>query len=125
MSESSVRDLIARALYEHHGVGFGGGNFHSWNEIVEGGENRPYPEYPHLVDEFRARADAVLAVLADLPDDVIEQAAIELFRDSWGDRPSAVKAGVRWNWLHDEEQQYWRSKVGLVFAAVFGGEQGE
>ena len=77
------------------------------------------------VEDARDMADAVLAVLAYPPADVIEQAAIELFRDSWGDRPSAVKAGVRWNWLHDEEKQYWRSKVGLVFAAAFGGEQGE
>lgn len=67
MSESSLREAIARALYEHHAAGLGGRGAHSWEEIVEGGENRPYPEYPHLVDEFRARADAVLAVLTDTP----------------------------------------------------------
>ena len=98
---TDIRDLIARAL--------------SAQTTCDGA---PHPSELHY-----RQADAVLAVLAYLPDDVIEQGAIELFRDSWGDRPSAAKAGVRWNWLHDEEKQYWRSKVGLVFAAAFGGEQ--
>lgn len=109
---TDLRDVIARAIYAS-------------DFDIPAGELEEQWAWSAARSSYQNNADAVIAVLAYPPADVIEQAAIELFRDSWGDRPSAVKAGVRWNWLHDEEKQYWRSKVGLVFAAVFGGEQGE
>ena len=121
---SDLRDLIARALYEHHWAGFRGGNFHSWNEIVEGGENRPYPEYPHLVDEFRARADAVIAVLADLPDYVIEQAARGAYDGAFSKH--APEDVDRWDDLVSDfhpAAESWREVARKALAAVFGGEQ--
>lgn len=33
---------------------------HTWDAIVEGGLNRPYPTFPHLVDDIRREARAAL-----------------------------------------------------------------
>lgn len=43
---------------------------HTWDDIAEGGLNRPYPTYPHIVDDIRREARAVLsAVLGPRPGD--------------------------------------------------------
>ena len=33
----------------------------TWAEIVGGWKNKPYPDYPHLVDDIRRQARAALA----------------------------------------------------------------
>ncbi|RRJ85926.1 hypothetical protein EG850_11105 [Gulosibacter macacae] len=58
MSES-VRDRIARAIYESDKREWAW----TWDALLEGGKNRPYPDYPHLVDDYYRQADAVLSAV--------------------------------------------------------------
>ena len=69
-------------------------------------------QFEEVQDELLAQADAVLMVLADPPDDVIEQAARRYLDGPGGLNPDhAVLAELA------------RTIVRDVFAAVFGGEQ--
>ena len=88
MSESSVRDLIARALRE------------SFMPEIQGEVGAGW--YRH--------ADAVLAVLADLPDDVIEDAARGYME-------------IGFSCPCESCLDMSREHVQGVFKAAFGGEQ--
>lgn len=60
MTEQSIRDEIARELYEADGR-----YSWTWDELVagwaRGQENGLDPNYPHLVRAFRNKADLILA----------------------------------------------------------------
>lgn len=114
---SDLRDAIVRVLYEHHVEGMT--DPHTWEAIVEGGKNRPYPEYPHLVDEFRARADAVLAILAELPESVIERAAAQIYY--WDVNPTTQD----WESRPSGGQEDYREGARAAFRAAFGGESND
>lgn len=98
MSESSVRGLIARAL--------------SAQTTCDG---EPHPSELHY-----RQTDAVLAVLADLPYEVVERAARALFEDP-------ISSGS-YTWAEmaqgDESRaELWRDDARRILKAVFGGEQ--
>lgn len=103
MSEStSLREAIARAL---HRQATDDGEVHElWGGVSEHEEE---------VAEWLPFADAVLAVLADLPDDVIERAALALI-DRDGFEPDL---------LLDVSRSEYRSDARAAFTAAFGGEQ--
>ena len=42
---------------------------HTWDAIAEGGLNRPYPTYPHIVDDIRREARAALIAAQEVRDE--------------------------------------------------------
>lgn len=107
---TDLRDLIARAL---HRQATDDGEVH----VLWGGVSQHEEE----VAEWLPFADAVLAVLADLPDDVIEQAAkgidpdaFTMTRDEYRSLYGAFPAGARMTA---------KGEVKAAFRAAFGGEQ--
>ena len=76
-----TREDTARALWNAQRPAFPW----SWDEIAEASENRPYPEYPHIYDDYMALADRVLALLPGRTEaEVREQVAQELLSDASG-----------------------------------------
>lgn len=49
-----VIERAARALYESSPRPW------TWEEIIDGWRNKPYPDYPHTVDDLMAQARAAL-----------------------------------------------------------------
>lgn len=72
------------------------------------------------VDEARDMADAVLAVLRDLPDDVIERAARELFLE---DANVAYEEWPEWDSPENIGKPIYIENARAAFRAAFGGEQ--
>lgn len=102
MHKTTVRDLIARAAY--------GGIEAYYSQPNDGMQE----------SEHDLVADAVLAVLADLPADVIERAARALFLE---DANVSYVEWPEWDSAENLGKQLYIENAAAAFAAVFGGEQ--
>lgn len=114
MTDNSLRNAIARAMYEHV-------NRESEPEDVTPWEvlNRAWKQ------AYLAQADAVLAVLADLPESVIERAARYTLSQGYG-------CGDCFEHVYDPCYDtcnrcaaLGREFAGALFRAAFGGEQSD
>ena len=94
---TDLRDVIARAIYAS-------------DFDIPAGELEEQWAWSAARSSYQNNADTVLAVLADLPDDVIEQAAGALDRNFNPDSYPVMAA-------------MFRDYAVTAFRAVFGGEQ--
>ncbi|WP_164509830.1 hypothetical protein [Gulosibacter massiliensis] len=103
LSESSLREAVARAL---HRQATDDGEVHElWGGVAEHEEE---------VVEWLPFADAVLAVLADPPADVLDRATVALAE--WDGVDAAVASGT-------VTQDGYRNGARRALEAAFGGEQ--
>lgn len=108
---TELRDVLARAMFDDDTATLSQGmREHYWRVYHADGDDEYYPH-----------ADSVLRALADLPDDVIEQAAkgidpdaFTMTRDEYRSLYGAFPAGARMTA---------KGEVKAAFQAVFGGEQ--
>lgn len=115
---TDLRDAIARAIFL---VDYAVIGEESWETAaLDGNDDRR---------QAFEKADAVLAVLRDLPDDVIEQAARSHKPDLWaGDWATASRFVFQthsesWDAALARARAGQQRDIRAVFAAAFGGEQ--
>ncbi|MDR2257011.1 MAG: hypothetical protein LBE25_13605 [Arthrobacter sp.] len=112
MTDNTMRERIAEALWDHDmaRAGMGAG----WNTLAPGA----------LRDLYLARADAVLTVLADLPDTAVEAGAKALYEKE----REASPVGKHWkDWdpgttWSEEWRDRFRDSHAAIIAAIKEGK---
>ena len=103
---TDLRDLIARVIFRGQ-----------WKDPENEFAKHQWVQFKEL---YLADADAVLAVLADPPVEVVERAARALFEDP-------ISSGsYTWAEMVQEDEsraELWRDDACRILKAVFGGEQ--
>ena len=104
---TDLRDVIARAIYAS-------------DFDIPAGELEEQWAWSAARSSYQNNADAVLAVLADPPVEVVERAARALFEDP-------ISSGsYTWAEMVQEDEsraELWRDDACRILKAAFGGEQ--